>query len=55
LFEDPKDKREAAAMVDFIKWALTEGQKFATPLGYARLPGNVVKLELAALGRVKTS
>jgi hypothetical protein len=42
-------------MVDFMKWALTEGQKFAAPLGYAPLPENVVKLELGALGRVKTS
>ena len=55
LFEDPKDKKEASVMVDFMKWALTDGQKFAGPLGYAPLPDIVVKLELAALGKVRTS
>ena len=28
----------ATAMVDFMKWALTDGQKFAPALGYAPLP-----------------
>ena len=40
-------------MVDFVKWALAEGQKFASDLGYAPLPASVVKMELAALGRIK--
>ena len=38
-------------MVDFMKWALTDGQKFAPDLGYAPLPADVVKLEMAALAR----
>ncbi len=41
-------------MVDFVKWALADGQKFATALGYAPLPAAVVTLELTALGNVKT-
>jgi len=41
-------------MVDFTKWALTEGQKYAKDLGYAPLPANVVQLELEALKRIKT-
>ena len=40
-------------MVDFVKWALTDGQKFAAELGYAPLPAEVVKLELAALAKIK--
>ncbi len=36
-------------MVDFMKWALTDGQKFAMDLGYAPLPKEVVDLELKAL------
>ena len=36
-------------MVDFMKWALTDGQKFATELGYAPLPNAVVEMELKAL------
>jgi ABC-type phosphate transport system substrate-binding protein len=40
-------------MVDFVKWALSDGQKFAADLGYAPLPEAVVKLELNALKSVK--
>lgn len=55
LYENPKDKAQGKAMVDFMKWALTDGQKYATELGYAPLPPEVVKLELAALGTIKTT
>jgi phosphate transport system substrate-binding protein len=55
LYEDAKDKQQAKAMVDFMKWALTDGQKFAPELGYAPLPDAVVKLETAALAKIKTS
>ena len=51
LYENPKDKAQSKAMVEFMKWALTDGQKMATDLGYAPLPAEVVKLELAALER----
>jgi phosphate transport system substrate-binding protein len=54
LYEDPKDKREAKILVDFMKWALTDGQKFAGQLGYAPLPESVVRRELTALERIKT-
>jgi len=53
LYENSKDKATAKVMVDFVKWALTDGQKFARDLGYAPLPANVVKMELAALARIK--
>jgi phosphate transport system substrate-binding protein len=55
LYENPKDKTQAKAMLDFMKWALTDGQKFAGGLGYAPLPGEVVKLEMAALARIKVA
>ena len=55
LYENAKDKAQARAMVDFMKWALTDGQKFAPDLGYAPLPADVIKLEMAALGKVQTS
>jgi len=53
LYEDPKDKAQSKAMVDFMKWALTDGQQFASQLGYAPLPQDVVKQELVALEKVK--
>jgi phosphate transport system substrate-binding protein len=55
LYENPRDKAQSKVMVDFMKWALTDGQKFATGLGYAPLPAEIVKLELAALATVKVS
>jgi phosphate transport system substrate-binding protein len=54
LYENPKDKSRSKLMVDFMHWALTDGQKFAGDLGYAPLPESVVKLEMAALDKVKT-
>jgi hypothetical protein len=36
-----------------VKWALSDGQRYASELGYAPLPASVVKMELAALARVK--
>jgi phosphate transport system substrate-binding protein len=55
LYENPKDKMLAKAMLDYVKWALTDGQKFAAGLGYAPLPAEVVKLEMAALAKIKVS
>jgi len=54
FYEDPKDKAQSKAMVDFMKWALVDGQKYCAELGYAPLPGAVVKLEMTALGKIKT-
>ncbi len=53
LYENPKDKGNSKTMVDFFKWALTEGQKYCAELGYAPLPATVVKMEQAALGKIK--
>jgi phosphate transport system substrate-binding protein len=53
LYQNPKDKTQAKTMVDFVKWALTDGQKFCADLGYAPLPENVVKLEMTALTKIK--
>jgi len=53
LYENPKDKARAKVMVDFVKWALTEGQKFASEIGYAPLPPSVVQLEMEALKKIK--
>jgi phosphate transport system substrate-binding protein len=55
LYEQPKDKAQGKVMVDFVKWALTDGQKYCADLGYAPLPQNVVKLEMAALTKIQVS
>ena len=53
LYQDPKDKAQGKAMVDFMKWALTDGQKFASEMGYAPIPKNVVDMEMQTLATIK--
>jgi phosphate transport system substrate-binding protein len=53
LYENPKDKQQARIFVDFVKWMLADGQKFAADLGYAPLPEAVVKMELEALAKIR--
>lgn len=43
--KDMKDKAKAKAIADFLKWAVSEGQKYAKDLYYAPLPKEVIKLE----------
>jgi phosphate transport system substrate-binding protein len=54
LYQNPSDNARAKVMVDFMKWALTEGQKDTQALGYAPLPKPVVDKELQALGKVSS-
>ncbi len=53
LYQDPKDKVQGKTMVEFTKWALTDGQKLAPELGYAPIPKNVVDMEMKALDTIK--
>ena len=53
FYQDPKDKSQGKAMVDFMTWALTDGQKLAGEMGYAPLPKNVVDMEMKTLATIK--
>ena len=53
LYENPKDKAQAKTFVDFMNWMLVDGQKFASGLGYAPLPQQVVTMEKEALKKIK--
>ncbi len=53
LYESPQDKAQGKIMVDFMTWALSEGQKFASNLGYAPLPPEVIEMEKKALQKIK--
>jgi phosphate transport system substrate-binding protein len=55
LYQNPTDTARSRVMVDFMRWALTDGQKFASDLGYAPLPENIVNREMAALEKVRVS
>ena len=51
--ERPSDRVKSRTMVDFVRWALTDGQRFAAELGYAPLPKEVVAQEMQALSRIR--
>jgi phosphate transport system substrate-binding protein len=53
LNQSARDRERSRVMVEFAKWALTDGQKFAPELGYAPLPKEVVALEMQALSRLR--
>jgi phosphate transport system substrate-binding protein len=55
LYQEPMDRAQGKAIVDFVRWAATDGQKFATELGYAPLPPSVGTQELKALEKIKVS
>jgi phosphate transport system substrate-binding protein len=55
LYENPEDKRQAGVMVDFMKWALGDGQQYCIELGYAPLPASVIALEMDALAAIQIS
>ena len=46
------DARKGAALVDFLKWMLADGQSLAAPLSYAPLPKEVVAKEQTAIGQI---
>jgi phosphate transport system substrate-binding protein len=50
---NPKDKGRARILSDFIRWALTDGQRNCADLGYAPLPKEVVALEMEAIKKIK--
>jgi phosphate transport system substrate-binding protein len=55
LYENPGDRARSQRMVEFLRWAFSEGQRLAPDLGYAPLPPEIVKMTTARLNRVKVS
>ena len=54
LLYENGDRRRSRLMVDFLRWALSDGQAMAPDLGYAPLPAAVVTLAAEVLGKIKT-
>jgi phosphate transport system substrate-binding protein len=48
----PRDAAKDKVMKEFLKWAVTDAQKFSEGLGYARLPETLVKRELADIAKM---
>ncbi len=53
LYRHHEDARRSRVMVEFMRWALTEGQAYAERLGYAPLPRALIERELAALDTIR--
>jgi phosphate transport system substrate-binding protein len=54
IYKDMKDKAKAKAIVNFLKWAVTDGEKYAKELYYAPLPKEVVKLDQKKIALIST-
>ena len=48
-----QDGAKRKIITDFLHWMLTDGQAMAEPLAYARLPKEVVSMEVKAISRIK--
>ncbi|HEY3761892.1 MAG TPA: phosphate ABC transporter substrate-binding protein PstS [Verrucomicrobiae bacterium] len=53
IYQTQKDPDHGKKLVDFLKWAITDGQKISSTLDYAPLPDSVQQRELTVLGTVK--
>jgi phosphate transport system substrate-binding protein len=51
--EQISDAGKRDALKGFLKWMLTDGQNYAEPLSYAKLPKEVVQKELKAISLIK--
>jgi phosphate transport system substrate-binding protein len=49
VYRDQPNKEKGPAVIDFLKWAVTDGEKFAAPLYYAPLPAAVQTKVLAKI------
>jgi phosphate transport system substrate-binding protein len=52
LYTNQADATKGRALVDFLKWAVTDGQKYAPELKYAPLPEGIAKMNQAKLDGV---
>ena len=53
VYQQQKDAAKGKALVSFLKWALTDGEKEVTTLDYAPLPDAVQKKVLAEIDTIK--
>lgn len=51
--EKLNDATKASALKAFLRWGLTDGQKYTTPLAYAPLPGVVVQKEMQQMKKLQ--
>lgn len=52
LYKTQDNYQQAKAMLEFVRWAVTEGQKYSADLDYAPLPDQIRKLNVKKLKTV---
>ncbi|MGO9567343.1 MAG: phosphate ABC transporter substrate-binding protein PstS [Desulfomonilaceae bacterium] len=53
LYGKYSDPQKGAAVKDFVKWGIGKGQSYAEPLGYCRVPSDVVGLANKKIEEIK--
>ena len=53
VYEQQKDPNKGKKVVEFLKWAITEGEKMAKDLNYAPLPDSVQKRVIERISEIK--
>ena len=53
VYEQQKDKTNGRKLVEFLNWEIKKGQKMASALLYAPLPGNVAKMVEQTIKTIK--
>ena len=53
VYAEQKDHAKGEKLIQFLKWAYSDGEKLAAGLDYAPLPDEVVKRALARVQDVK--
>ena len=54
IYKNMKDKTKAKAIVNFLKWAVTDGEKYAKELYYTPLPKEIVQLDEKKIEQIST-
>jgi phosphate transport system substrate-binding protein len=55
VYQNQADPTRGPMLTKFLKWALTDGQSYASPLDYAPLPKEVADKELQKLSEIKVA
>lgn len=53
VYEKQADTAKGRKLVEFLKWALTDGEKMATSLDYSPLPDNLKERALKRVGEIQ--
>ena len=53
LYGSYPDQKKAKALKDFVKWGITDGQKYSESLGYISLPPHIRELGVKAIDDIQ--